>query len=186
MTAIILSPEFLGNVFLFASATGISVLVLATALSFFGFDDHIGGGDAPVGPDVFSVRALSTALAAFGLSGYGLQQSGFWAPFALSAAVFIGLASGLAVAYLLRGMTRMEADGSVKLDFAIGEAATVYIAIPENGTGRITLSLQGQTVECDAISMDGPLKPGTKVLVTNVLDGEVLEVQAYPSLKELA
>jgi hypothetical protein len=186
MLPAVLSPEFLGGLFLFAAATGITVLVLATALSFIGVDDNFGGTDLHAGLDLFSVRALSTALAAFGLSGYGLQQSGLWTPIALLVAIPVGLLGALAVAFLLRAMTRLEADGSVNLDYAIGEAATVYITIPETGTGRITLTLQGQTVECDAVSMDGPLAQGEKVLVTNILEGEVLEVQAYPSLKELA
>jgi hypothetical protein len=179
------APGFLGGLFLFAAVAGLVVLVLATIFAFVGVDDPLGDVHLGQGLDLFSVRSVSTALAAFGLTGYALSQSGLWPPLALAAAIPVGLGSGLAVAYLLHAMVRLETDGSPRLAHAIGEAATVYITIPERGTGRITLTLQGQTLECDAVSMDGPLERGHRVLVTGLLDGEILEVQTYPSLKDL-
>jgi hypothetical protein len=181
----LLSPGLYGSIYLFGAAAGLLVLVLATISAFVGGDHHIGEAHLHDGLDLFSVRAVSTAFAAFGLSGLALQQSGVWGGLALAIAIVIGLAAGTGVALLLRSVARLEADGSPRLQGAIGEAATVYIAIPENGTGRITLTLQGQTLECDAVSMDGPLGPGHRVIVTDVLDGEILEVQIYPSLKEI-
>jgi hypothetical protein len=181
----LMAPGFAGGLFLFSAVAGLSVLVLATVFAFTGLDD--GGGDTQLhaGLDLFSVRSVSTAFAGFGLAGYGLLASGLPGPLAVAIAIPLGLACGVAVAYLLRGLTRLEKDGSPDLGRAIGEAATVYIAIPESGPGRITLTLRGQTLECDAVSMDGPLEPGRKVIVTDVLEGEILEVQVYPSLKEL-
>ncbi|CAN5715403.1 hypothetical protein BH23GEM6_BH23GEM6_24500 [soil metagenome] len=181
----LVSPGFIGSLFLFGAASGIIVLVLATIFALIGVDDSAGEAHLQDGLDLFSLRSLSTALAAFGLTGLALQQTGVWDPLALAIAIPTGLLSGVGVAYLLRGMTRLAVDGSPDLQRALGEAATVYITIPEQGTGRITLPLQGQTLECDAVSMDGPLAPGQKVIVTSVLEGEILEVQIYPSLKEL-
>jgi hypothetical protein len=181
----LVSPGLIGSLFLFAAASGIIVLVLVTIFAFIGADDPTGEAHIQDGLDLFSLRSVSTALAAFGLTGFILLQMGFWGPLALALAIPVGLVSGVGVAYLLRGMTRLAVDGSPDLQRAVGEAATVYIMIPEQGTGRIMLPIQGQTLECDAVSMDGPLAPGQKVIVTSVLEGEVLEVQIYPSLKEL-
>ncbi|CAN5669262.1 hypothetical protein BH23GEM8_BH23GEM8_20710 [soil metagenome] len=185
MLETLVSPGFFGSLFLFAAVAGIAVLILATISAFVGGHDQLGDAHLHDGLDLLSIRSLATAFAAFGLTGYFSHEAGLWGPLAMGIAAPVGLAAGAAVAYLLRWMTRLEADGTPRLQDAIGEAATVYIAIPEGGTGRITLSLQGQTVECDAVSMDGPLGPGHRVIVTDVLDGEILEVQIYPSLKEL-
>lgn len=180
-----MAPGFIGGFFLFASVAGVLILAIATLFSFIGVDDAFGEMDLHHGFDLLSIRSVSTALAGFGLTGIGMLQTGMSNLLSLAVATPVGLACGLGVAYLLRSISRLEADGTPRLESAIGEAATVYIAIPNDGTGRITLTLQGQTVECDAISMDGPLGVGHRVIVTSVLDGEVLEVQTYPSLKEL-
>lgn len=99
------------------------------------------------------------------------------------AGILIGIQCGLCMMLLVAKMVQMSSklveNGTLNLKNAIGETATVYLTIPEknNGTGKITMQLQGRFCELDAINAGTEVIPtGAQVLVTDVLS-DVLVVE---------
>jgi hypothetical protein len=175
--------------FLVCALLGGGVLLLQLVLGIFGIVD--GHGDfshhdhpASAGLDLFSVRSLSAGLAFFGTGG----MFGAWLGLGSWLGIPVGLVTGgaamVGVAAVLRGMGRLEADGSVLTEEAIGEPATVYLMIPADGRGKVHLTLRGRLVELDAVSRSGAVATGAQVLVTDVIEGDTLVVSPTNLLPE--
>ena len=82
------------------------------------------------------------------------------------------------VALMLRGALRLQSDGTMDLKNALGLCGTVYLTVPprRQGTGKITLVLQGQLGEFEALTDEAePLKTGQSVQVVG-LSGPVMVV----------
>lgn len=167
--------------FLTCAIAGAGVLLLQVVLGLLGAG-HDGGMDAADaahgGLDLLSVRALSAGLAAFGAGGLlGLQTLGPVA--ALVLAPLLGLTAAFAIAWLMRAMLRLEADGTLRLENAIGATARVHLGIPaaKAGAGKVHVTVQGRTVELDAVTAhDRPLPTGAAVVVIDVAGSDVVEV----------
>ena len=91
------------------------------------------------------------------------------------------------VAISMRWILRFESDRSIHASDAIGEGGTVYIPIPgaESGPGKVTLTLNGRTVEYDAVTRGEALATGMKVTVVDVREPDIVEVVATPTLDEV-
>ena len=174
--------------FTLCAAVGGALLLLQFLLGLAGLDHHlqfldveleeVHAGDAL---NLLSVRALAAGLAFLGLVGLLVLSRGGGALFAFPAALAAGLGAALVVAFAQRQLHRLERDGTVRLERAVGEAATVYLSIP-GGTdrpGKVHLSLQGRTVELQAVSQQS-LPTGAQVVVVDVLGPDTVEV--VPSL----
>jgi membrane protein implicated in regulation of membrane protease activity len=163
--------------------TGLDHAESAYALPHAGNASPADGGGASAGLNLFSVRALTAGLAFFGLSGLAALRAGWPSLLALLAAVVPAVLAMVAVAYLMRSLLRLQSDGSLRMSNAIGSGATVYIPIPgaEAGPGKIMLTLQNRTVECEAVTRGDALPTGTAVTVVDVRDGDVLEVVPTPN-----
>lgn len=145
-------------------------------------DAHIEAHDTL---DLISLRSLSAGLAAFGLMGGLLTALGWWWIVTLPVAAVAGFLVTLGVAIIIRQMGRLEQDSSLVIEGAVGEPATVYIPIPagRGGRGKITVVLQDQTIELEAITTGEALPTGAAVVITNI-EGAVAEVTRAPSLTE--
>jgi hypothetical protein len=90
-------------------------------------------------------------------------------------------------AALLRTLLRLDSDGTVRLERAVGAEATVYVPVSAGAAGKVQLTLQGRLVECSATAADGgAYATGARVLVVGVTrDGGVLvaEDPAAPSAR---
>ncbi|HEX8210682.1 MAG TPA: hypothetical protein VF584_10940 [Longimicrobium sp.] len=171
------------NAFLICAAVGAAVLVLQLLLGAVGLGTHaLDTIDADTDHDFLSIRALASGLAFFGLAGMWVQATGRGLWPALGVAALVGGLALCAVAWAMRQMLRLERDGTVRMEQAVGNPATVYLGIP-GGTspGKVHLTLGGRTVECQAVS-DRPLPTGTPVVVVDVLGPGTLEVAPSPLL----
>jgi len=178
--------------FLTCAALGGVILVAQLVLGFFGADHH--GGDhgsgashdsASDGLQLFSARTVSAAVAFFGIGALGVSAMRVPTPIAVIAGLAVGTAAMFGVALMMRAMLKFEHDGSIDIQRAIGESATVYIPIPasDQGSGKVTLMLQGRTVEYQAVTSEGqPLPTGTAVLIVEVRNDDTVEVVPLPSL----
>ncbi|MBC7789891.1 MAG: hypothetical protein H7Z74_08085 [Anaerolineae bacterium] len=175
------------SIFLLCAVVGGGVLVIQFALTLFGVhhggdlphDAHdVGVSHAHEGLNLFSVRAISAGVAFFGLTGLGALRLGWSTLVSLLAAVAAGGAAMLLVALALRSMLRLESDGSIRMENALGVEAQVYVPIPGEraGAGKVTLTIQGRTVECQAVTRGEALTTGTAVLVVDVLGADKVEV----------
>lgn len=184
--------------FLTCAALGGVLLVAQLILGFFGGDHHDaalhgaghGGHDhydsTSDGLQLISVRTLSALIAFFGIGALGASSLQWPTVLSLVAGAVLGTAAMFGVAILMRTMLRFEHDGSIQIHRAIGESATVYIPIPaaDTGAGKVTLALQGRTVEYQAVTTEGVSLPtGTAVLIVEVRENDVVEVVPLPLIE---
>ncbi|OHB68734.1 MAG: hypothetical protein A2V70_04605 [Planctomycetes bacterium RBG_13_63_9] len=193
------------TVFLVCAAVGGTILVLQFVLSLIGLggealDIDLPGDvdadfdvdadldfDADVGTHadpswlfgVISFRTVVAALTFFGLAGLGAQSVEAGTFQTLAVAVLAGLAAMYGVYYLMRCISKLKAEGTARIQRAIGRHGTVYTTIPadESGTGKIQLNLQNRTMEYLALTSGHALAPGAKVVVTDVITSNTVAVE---------
>jgi hypothetical protein len=186
-----LSGPFLPDVlrmlsfFIACAVLGALILVVQIVVAAFGFDhsfevgalSHAAGlGE---GMELLSVRSLAAGTAAFGIGGMGALSLGMPAVLALAPALAAGAVGLIGSSYLMRQVLRLESDGTLRIENAVGSPATVYLSIPagQRGAGKVHLALQGRTLEIAALtSGDSSLPTGTPVVVVAVIDSETVEV----------
>jgi hypothetical protein len=182
--------------FLVCIVIGGAVLALQIVAGIVGLGDHglhfghhdLGSADMGEGLQLLSVRSIAAALAVFG--AFGLFFDG-WLPAWMAAllATVPGFFAALGTAYLMRFLVRMETDGSLRLDEAVGATGQVYLTVPgeEQGAGLVQFPLQGRSVELRAITREKePLKTGASVLVISVdTETETVEVVSTSNVEGL-
>jgi hypothetical protein len=131
-----------------------------------------------------SARALMAGGTLFGIAGLGSMAVGLPSLAALPVALVAGSAVTFGVAVTMRAMHRLEGDGAIRMQGALGHPGTVYLTIPggRTGSGKVHLALQDRTVEVLAVTAEGELATGTPIIVVDVIDEEIVEVALAPSL----
>jgi hypothetical protein len=184
------------NFFLACTILGGAIVVLQLAFGLAGAHDvphetphDLAGGHpehASEGLHLFSVRAVTAALATFGAAGMGAMALGLPGLLALPIAAAVGLATLFGVAWALRAMLRLEDDGTVSIGGALGASGVVYLTIPgeRSGAGKVHLTLQNRTVELPAVTPAASLPTGAAVLVVDLVDPDTVVVVPSPSLSE--
>ncbi|MBN1393551.1 MAG: hypothetical protein JW959_00775 [Pirellulales bacterium] len=148
--------------------------------------DHL---DVPDGGDhvgstwlfgVISFRTVVAALAFFGLVGLYAESVGASQTNSLLMAVAAGVAAMMSVYWLMLGLRKLQADGSVRVHRAVGRHGSVYLRVPgeKAGTGKIQFNLQNRTMEYLAVTAGPELPTGAKVVVVGIVNPNTLEVQA--------
>ena len=151
--------------------SGLIVGGIAVGASLFGGDSD-GVGDGLRVLAVLRLRLFFFFAFFFGLAG--ILGSLLMAP---SAALFTALGTGVVCAFLgdwiLSRLSISTADSSLEGDDLIGLEAEVTVPIATGSTGKISATVQGRTIELLARRADaqGPLNPGTRVLVLEIRDG---------------
>jgi hypothetical protein len=127
---------------------------------------------------ILSFKALVAFAGIFGLTGLSLQGSDH-SPFQRAAmSVVAGLAAMVVVGLLMRMLYRLGSSGSLVVRNALGHQGQVYLRIPAAGQGRgkVTLELQGRSVELDAVTDGEEIETGRAVKIVDVLGGDTLKV----------
>ena len=109
-------------------------------------------------------------LTFFGLAGWGAQAGGWSNLASIGAATASGGAVMLIVAWLLHAQLKLQSAGNVDPTNAIGKSATVYLRIPGKraGAGKITVSIQGRTMEYAAITAGDEIPTGELVRIVSM------------------
>ena len=167
---------------------GALVLVVQIGLDLLGVGHGHNGGylASSDGLDLLSVRTLSAGAMLFGAVGMWLRQSGLPGLLLAPVALASGVAAAVGTAYITRQLLRLESSGSLQLENAVGQPATVYLPIParRQGVGRVQFTLQGRTVELRAVSDENHVLPtGAAVIVVSILDNDTVEVTLTPQLE---
>ena len=187
----------MGTLFMIAAALGGTLVLCQFVLGLLGVGaDHdtdvhgdagdTGDGDHTSTTDWFfgllTFRALSAAITFFGLGGlcagyYGLPPSA-----QLATATLAGLGALYLVATVMKALYGLKADGTVRIDGAVGQTGTVYLRIPgsNGGAGKVNLNLQNRTVELEAFTAGDELPTGTPITVVAVRGPSCVEVVAAP------
>lgn len=180
----------MSTIFLVAAAFGGAVLLLQLLLGLIGLG---GGHDISVAHDLgahdgivddglqlLTVRGVAAALTFFGIGGMAMLAAGTGNVIASLVGVAAGTAVAFAVAVVMRQLGRLESDGVIRMEAAIGLPAVVHVGLPDGGAGKVILTLQDRLLELKAVSLDGDIPTGTNVTVVGLTDDDTLEVVRTP------
>jgi hypothetical protein len=127
---------------------------------------------------MLSFRAIVAALAIFGLAGLAGDAAQIPLPVTLLIAVTAGVAAMYGVYWMMRAMQSLQAEGTAKIERAVGKIGTVYLRIPANEaeSGKVQLNLQNRTMEYLAMTSGPEIPSGAKVEVVGVISPTTLAV----------
>lgn len=128
---------------------------------------------------VISFRTLVAAATFFGLVGSAAQSARQPIGVQLLLATAAGVGAMYGVHWLMRSISRLGEDATLRVKNALGQEGTVYVPIAANRAhaGKIQLKVQNRLVEYEAVtSVAERLATGTKVRVVGMA-GNVLEVE---------
>lgn len=128
---------------------------------------------------VLSIRTVLIGLTFFGLTGKASSASGFEPLPTLAIAIACGLGAMYGVYFLMRGLFKLTADGTARIERTVGEEGMVYLPIPANnsGIGKVHVPVQNRLVEYEAMTSGERLPSGTRIVVVSVLGSDRVEVE---------
>ena len=146
--------------------------------SHFDIDLHT---DIDIDADSSSMGVVKSVLAFVSVSTLTIRAISMNSKWPWLIAAVVGVVAGvitiIILSWLLRMLLQQQEDGSWELVDALGITAEVYLSIPENGSGRINVPINGVSREIEARSQHGNSIPtGTKVLVIEVLDSVLVVI----------
>lgn len=126
--------------------------------------------DSDVGFRLLSMHGLSAFFMMFGLVGLAFyRQSRIGAAVSILGAVVAGMVSVWVIGKLFQGAASLQSSGTLKTGDAVGSMGTVYLNIPKQGVGRVSINFKNRLREFDAVESGGNEVPtGTPVRVVQV------------------
>ena len=182
----------LEKVFFAFAVTGGTFFAFRAVSLFLGFGGEDAAADASAGADaadaadagaadsdgspggdfkLFTLNGIVSFAFLFGLTGWLLLRDGVSSPFWASvAAVAVGSFSAWATAKIFQCTRRLQTDGTVRLQDAVGETGEVYLAIRPGATGQVRVTARGQSKIFDAGASDpaAEIPTGSRVKVESV------------------
>jgi hypothetical protein len=152
---IFVSCAVLGGIFFFI------MMILMLVGDILGGVGEAVGFDADIGTDLgfemLSIQGFSVAIMMFGLTGmFGISATGNDVVAVLSGG--IGAAGGMyGMAQMMRGISHLQADGTMNYDDAIGQRGQVYSRIRPNESGEVQIPIGGSLRNVSARSKDKAL-----------------------------
>ena len=138
-------------------------------------DHSAAGSDAGI-MSYLSLQSISGFFLIFGLVGLGILQIGSSALVSLICAFGAGVFTAWTVTKIYSSMKKLQSSGNQNIRNAIGVQGKVYLTIPEEGTGVISLNLQGSLRNLNAISEDGTRLPTDTLVVVSSISADNLLV----------
>jgi membrane protein implicated in regulation of membrane protease activity len=134
--------------------------------------------DADVGSDLhfLSVRGIMLFGLLFGWAGVIVQMKGGSLTATIIVSLLAGMAAMIGISYIVYMLMQATSDGNIKLENAIGETGKVYLKIPANGTGKVTIKIQDRLMELKAQS-DETIETGTEIIVEDFTEDGTLIVK---------
>lgn len=178
------------EIYWICAIVGGALMVLQFVLTLVGFDhdieadvahvDAAHAGHEGVGVGQLSLRTIVAFLTFFGLGGLAATDGG-WSPgWSLLLASGLGMGAFYGVGWLMLQLHRLRSSGNIKLANAVGASAKVYLTIPaeKQGHGKVTVVVQGRSIECLAETHGPELKTGSTCRVVSVIGSDTLLVEA--------
>lgn len=127
---------------------------------------------------MLTFRTLTAAFAFFGLAGLASIRFELEPAVGLIIALAAGGSAFFAVAWLMRFLSGLNMDGTVRIERAVGSLGTVYLSIPggKSGVGKVHVNQLNRTMEYKAITSLEPLPTGAKIIVVSIVNADTVEV----------
>ena len=143
-------------------------------------DSHIDGIDDHNGLSLISVRGIVAFFSIGGWTGVVCDKAGLPVALSILISTMSGLLALIGVAVLFKYAMRLQENGNLNINNAIGLTGKVYIPIPPNGLGhgKITVLMQERYVEIDAITSDNEIiKTDTLINIVSTIDDQTVLVK---------
>lgn len=136
-------------------------------------------GDSEGGFRLFTVNGAMGFFMIFGLLGLALHRGSHLGEVTSILGGFIGGFAMMALlGWILLLMQGLASSGTIDNRNAVGQIGSVYLNIPENGTGQVEVCVQNRLRVMDAVADDhGAIKTGERVEVINLISGNTLVVR---------
>ena len=137
--------------------------------------DH---ADADISFKLLSVQGLTSFFMMFGLVGLALLKSNLPVLVTVLGGTVAGLATVAITGLIFSQMKRLQMEGTINIQNTVGTQGSVYLTIPQHGTGQVQLIVQGSLKIFDAMSNSKKvIATGEKVQVVGVASGNTLIVE---------
>jgi hypothetical protein len=129
---------------------------------------------------MLTIRTLAAAVAFFGLTGLAAHRAAFEEPQTIALASGAGLAAFFLVGWLMRFLHRLNIDGTVRIERALGCPGAVYLSIPgaSAGLGKVFVNVLGRTIEYQARTAQHALPAGAPIVVVGIVGPDTVLVAA--------
>ncbi len=180
--------------YLFSAVVGGLLFLIRLGFSFLGgdagdFDGDTGDMDSGLdhsdaahhgdpGFKLFSLQGITGFFIMFGLVGLALSRAGgvvFWTALG---GLLAGGVTMVVIALIFQSVQRLQSEGTLRIENAIGKEGTVYLTIPETGAGQVSVVVQGSLRQFEASSASHVRIPtGAKVRVVSIVSNRELLVE---------
>jgi len=168
---------------------GLFILRAILMVAGMGGEDHdIGDAHEADGSPVHdfrlvSVHGVTAFMLMFGLVGFLMLRNGEGKPWVVGLVAFAsGVVTMLLVAKIFHSFRKLQSDGTIHPEHAVGATGSVYLTIRPGQIGKVQLTVRGAMKFYDARANDSnaTLKTGDPVKV--VATGDVLIVEKIGSV----
>lgn len=149
-----------------------------SALDTTGDVVSVGEGDADLSFKLLSVQGLTSFFMMFGLVGLALLKADVPVLLTVVGGMLAGLVTVAITGLIFTQMKRLQMEGTINIQNTVGTAGSVYLTIPQNGTGQVQIIAQGSLKIFDAVSSNkSMIATGEKIHVVSVAGGNTLVVE---------
>jgi membrane protein implicated in regulation of membrane protease activity len=179
------APSTLEILFMMSAFLGTAFFLILMALMMVG--DLLGGVfdsvfdtdmsmDTDLAFELFSIQGLAAATMMFGYVGMFTLAATDTEVFAVIAGGLAGASSMYGVGMMLKGITNLQADGTMKYEDAIGERGQVYSRIRPDESGEIQVAVDGtlRTLTARAKDKSLHLSTGDFIRVLDVIGSTLI------------
>ncbi|ATL48714.1 hypothetical protein COR50_16950 [Chitinophaga caeni] len=165
------------------------LFIIQNVMSFLGGDvdtpdatgdvDELLDTDTGIGFQFFTIRNMFGFFTIFGWTGLACIERNLSPFMTIMISTIAGTIMMVIMATLFYYTGKLVANGTMKIENALGATATVYLPVPgtRNGTGKVNLVIQGTLRELDALTDDSETLPtGAYVKVIQILNNQTLIV----------
>ena len=127
-------------------------------------------------------RTLSAAFAFFGLAGLACIRLEVEPILGLAIALGAGALAIVVVGWLMQMLSRLNVDGTIRIERAVGSRGTVYLSVPgaRSGVGKVHVTVLNRNVEYKAITSREHLPTGAKIIVVSIVSADTVEIAPAP------
>jgi membrane protein implicated in regulation of membrane protease activity len=163
------------------------IFIFQTIMTFIGvdssdgleadFDGDLSGEETPF--QLFSLRNLINFLLGFSWTGISFYTTISNKPLLIGLSIIVGVLFVYMFFIIIRQVQKLAEDNSFKIANALNKSAEVYLAIPENksGKGKIMISVKGAFYELDAMTEKDKIPSGAVVKVVRIENNNILIVE---------